>query len=107
MTDDELAAGFEGGTLQPAAFGHREHVRLTWLYLVRRGRLEAERRMLDGLRALAARAGRPGKFSAVLTMAWVATIADAIADHPGAASFDELVAAAPQLLDRAAGGAAP
>ena len=64
MTHDELIAGFEGGTIAPGAFGHREHLRLAWLYLQRHGRPEAERRLLDGLRALAARGGQPDKFNA-------------------------------------------
>ena len=103
MKDDELVAGFEQGTLPAAAFGHREHLRLAWLYLARHGRADTERRLLAGLRAFAARAGQPARFSAPLTAAWIAIVADATAQHPDAASFDELVAAAPQLLDRTAG----
>ena len=72
MTHDELVEGFEGGTLAPGAFGHREHLRLAWIYLQRYGRPEAERRLLAGLRAFAARAGKPEKFDAGLTLAWVA-----------------------------------
>ena len=100
MTDEELMQGFEDGSLAPAAFGHREHVRLTWLYLARLGRDGAERRLLAGLRAFAIRAGRPEKFSAALTLAWIDLIATAARD--GAASFEELIGRRPDLLDAAA-----
>jgi hypothetical protein len=101
MTDDELVDGFEGGTLAPAAFHHREHVRLTWLLLTRFGRAEAERRLLAGLRALATRAGKPEKFNAPLTLAWVALIDGARLAGPNR-SLDELLSARPDLLERGA-----
>ena len=100
MTDDELIAGFEAGTIPPGVVGHREHVRLAWLYLRRHGRAGAEQRLLTGLRALAAAAGKPDKFNAALTLDWVARIdaaAGALApDH----SFDDLLVHHPELLDR-------
>lgn len=99
MTDEELVRAFESGALAAAAFHHTEHVRLTWLYLRHYGREEAERLMLTGLEAFAARAGKPEKFDAALTRAWLAAIDDARLAAPSA-SFDELVTARPQLLDR-------
>ena len=101
MTDDELVDGFETGALAPERFGHREHLRLAWCYLTRFGREEAERRLLAGLRAFAARAGKPEKFDAALTSAWVEVLADAGARLESPA-FDVLIAARPDLLDRAA-----
>jgi hypothetical protein len=99
MTDDDLIEEFEAGTLPPAAFGHREHVQLAWVYLRRHGRGEAERRMLHGLRAFASRAGKPEKFDAPLTRAWVAAIADAAAVQTAPHSFEDLVRARPDLLE--------
>ena len=101
MTDTELIEAFESGTLPPAALRHREHVQLAWLYVTRYGRDEAERRLLEGLRAFAARAGKPDKFDGPLTRVWVATIADA-ATACGASTFTDLVAARPDLLDASA-----
>jgi hypothetical protein len=100
MTDDDLIAGFEAYTIPPGAFGHREHVRLAWLYLRRHGRSGAEARLLAGLRAFAAAAGRPDKFDAALTRAWVARIAAATAALPRDHSFEDLLASHPELLDR-------
>jgi hypothetical protein len=100
MTDDELVGGFETGLLAPERFGHREHLRLAWWYLTRFGRDETERRLLTGLRAFATRAGKPGKFDAALTLAWIGVLADASAQL-GSATFDALIAARPDLLDSA------
>jgi N-formylglutamate deformylase len=104
MTSDELIAGFEAGTIPPGAFGHREHVRLAWLYLRRHGRAGAEQRLLAGLRAFAAAAGRPDKFDAPLTLGWVARIAAAAAALAPDHSFDDLLRHHPELLDRCSAG---
>lgn len=101
MTDDELVSGFEDGGLPPGRFGHREHLRLAWCYLTRFGREETERRLLTGLRAFAARAGKPDKFDAALTSAWVSALADASVQLESP-TFDALIAARPELLDSAA-----
>ena len=101
MTDAELFEGFEAGTLPADRFGHREHVRLAWLYLRRVGRDDAERKLLDGLRWVAARAGTPDKFDAALTRAWVAVLDGAVAAVGPTATFDVLVEARPDLLDPA------
>jgi hypothetical protein len=101
MTDDELVGGFETGLLAPERFGHREHLRLAWCYLTRFGRDDTERKLLTGLRAFAARAGRPDKFDAALTSAWVGALADASARLGSPATFEALIAARPDLLDPA------
>jgi hypothetical protein len=96
MTDSEFIDAFESGSLPPAEFRHRDHLRLTWVYLQRHGRDEAERRLMTGLRAFAIRAGKPGKFDGPLTMAWVEVIDRARA---GCATFDEMIVRRPELLD--------
>ena len=100
MTDDELVDGFETGELPPERFGHREHLRLAWCYLTRFGREETERRLLAGLRAFAARAGKPDRFDAALTSAWVGVLAGA-SRQLDAPTFEALIAARPELLDAA------
>src|SRR5262245_58592311 len=99
MTDDELISGFENGAMPPGQFGHREHLRLAWCYLTRFGREETERRLLAGLRSFAARAGKPDKFDAALTSAWVRVLADASLQLESAATFEALIAARPELLE--------
>jgi hypothetical protein len=100
MTHDELTHAFERGTLDPALFRHREHLRVAWTLLARHGRREAERRMLDGITALAARAGRPEKVDPALTRAWMAALEDAARSADRGATFDDVLAAHPRLLDR-------
>lgn len=99
MTDDELVAAFEGGRLEPAAFRHRDHVRLAWLLLQRYGRDGAETRLREGIRSLAIRAGRPEKFDAALTRAWLERIDEIRAARPEATTFAALEAGRPDLLD--------
>lgn len=99
MTDHDLLTAFTTGSLDPAAFRHRDHVRVAWLMLERHPRAEAERRLLEGLRALAERAGKAERFSARLTSAWIDLIAAARAEHPHARNADDLAALRPDLLD--------
>ena len=100
MTDEELVIRFEGGTVPPGEFDHRAHLRLTWLYLRRCGQADTERLLLAGLRELAVRAGKPEKFNAALTLAWIARVHEAAAALPRAHSFDDLLRHYPDLLDR-------
>lgn len=98
LTDDELIAGFEAGSL--AEFHHAEHVRLTIVYLARHGRDETLRRMTDGVIRLATLDGHPEKFHVTVTRAWVDLIESARSAHPHARDAAELVAACPALLDK-------
>jgi hypothetical protein len=97
VTDDELVAGFEAGSL--AEFHHADHVRLTIVYLTLHGRDEALRRLMVGLRRLAEAAGKPGKFHVTMTRAWVELIEAARVAAPRGAGADALVAANPGLLE--------
>ena len=73
MTDEKLLFHFESGRL--AEFPHERHVRVAWLLTQRYAREEALRRMRAGIRALAARAGQPGKYHETITRAWVELVA--------------------------------
>ena len=98
LTDDELVAGFEEGSLN--AFPHAEHVRLTIVYLMRHGRDETIRKMYDGLRRFATAKGQPGKFHVTMTRAWVDLVESARRAHPEIEGPGALVARYPELLDR-------
>jgi hypothetical protein len=98
MTDAELMAWFERASPEPGRFAHREHVRLTWLYLIRYGRPETERRLLAGLQALATRAGAPERFDAALTLAWIDRI-DRARMAMTTATFEELLRQDSALAD--------
>lgn len=80
-------------------FGHREHVRLTWLAVRRCGAAGAVELISDGIQRTARYAGVPQKYNATVSRAWVELTAYHMAEEPEA-SFDELVTRNPGLLDK-------
>jgi hypothetical protein len=96
LTDDELVAGFEAGTLE--RLPHADHVRLGLLYLERHGYDEALRRLADGLLLFATLKGHPEKFHVTMTRAWLDLLAAARQACPGATAA-EVMAARSELLD--------
>jgi hypothetical protein len=99
MSDDEFLATFERGEFAGDAFPHRAHLRMAWLYVTDLGPDAAMRRAADGIRNLARHTGRPALYHDTLTRAWVYLVVAAIA-HCRAATFAELLACHPQLLDK-------
>jgi hypothetical protein len=82
MTDEELLSQFEAGRL--TEFPHERHVRVAWALAQRYGADEALSRMRAGIKALAARAGQPGKYHETITRAWLELVRDAaeLEAHP-------------------------
>lgn len=95
LTDAEFLERFEAGRLD--RFGHREHVRMAFAYVRRDGADAAVEAARRGIRAMAERAGAPGKYHETLTVAWVRAVAHFARAEPDA-SFEELLARRPQLL---------
>jgi len=54
------------------------------------------------LRAMAAKAGKPQAFNQTVTIAFLSLVAERFQESGGAADFDALVRAHPELLDKAA-----
>jgi hypothetical protein len=101
VTDDELLAAFEAGTL--AGFCHRDHVRVGFALLVRTGDLAAAAlEFRAGLRRLA---GDSGKYHETITWAYLALIAERMHGRRYASST-ELLAEHPDLLDHRGGALA-
>lgn len=105
MTDADFLAAFESGRVAPADFHHREHVRLTWLYLGRDGLDQGRARMVGAIRAFAAAAGKPNLYLEDLTQAWIERVWSALqADRRDAArapaAFDHFAARHPDLLNK-------
>ena len=98
MTDRDLADHVERCTLQPGAFGHREHVRLAWWYVRGGSYPEAERRMESAIRRFAAHHGADRKYHHTLTVLWMRLVAHAAAEDP-APDFDTFIRLRPELLD--------
>ena len=73
--DRALVEAFEAGRLPAADFGHREHIRLAYVYLAEGDPEPAFRKMRDGLRRFLARHGvDPGKYHETLTRAWMLAV---------------------------------
>lgn len=100
MTADEawLAHTEAGHPIGP--FGHREHLRLTWLVLDREPNLDAAaERVSATIRQLAQAHGRPQRYNRTVSEAWVRIVAHCRAAGPTEA-FDDLIARYPWLFDK-------
>jgi hypothetical protein len=94
-----LREQFETRTLPNEAFRHREHVRLTWIYLTLEDADRVEARLSRSLLELATSHGVAQRFHHTLTVAWVRIIESERRLRPDS-PFDALVAARPGLLDK-------
>ncbi|MET8540585.1 hypothetical protein ABZW03_08005 [Kitasatospora sp. NPDC004799] len=88
-------------------FGHRQHVRLTWLAVRRHGAPAALDLVGEGIRRTATKAGAPQKFHVTMTRAWVELVASHAddsrtdGDRPDdATAFERFAARHPELLDK-------
>ncbi len=91
LSDHALLAGFEAGTLAPAQFGHRSHVRVAFLLVARDGP-EALAGMRAGLRRLNAAHGSPDTltrgYHETVTVAFLRLIGPLAGPGPSAAFCD-------------------
>ncbi|HUX68844.1 MAG TPA: hypothetical protein VMV31_15265 [Terriglobales bacterium] len=74
LADDEFLARFEAGNLDGAAFHHRDHVRMAFLYLSRYPVWEAIPRFCAALRRFAAAQGKPTLYHETITWAFLLLI---------------------------------
>ena len=98
MTDDELIAKMEDGTLAANEFHHADHVQLAWAYLARDDFAPALARFVASLKAFAARMGKADLYHETLTCAWFALIQQrnrAAGEH---ARWEDFMRANPDLL---------
>lgn len=95
---DALVRAFEDRTVDPTAFGHRQHLYVAWCYLRALPLEEAIARYVAHLRRLVASVGAPEKYHATITWAYLVALHDAMAEHP-ALDFDDLLRVCPGLLD--------
>ena len=103
---DALLAEATGPT---GAFGHREHLHLTWLAVRRFGTEPAIELVSDGIRRTARYAGAPQKYHATLSRAWVELVGYHLAQDSGSSDgvdgegrddFDGFIERHPVLLDK-------
>ena len=106
LDDAELVARFEALAIAPAAFRHREHVRLAYAMLRGADFGEAAVRIRRALRRFAEAAGAAAKYHETLTWAYLALVAQRMAEDPAATSSHELLARHPDLADHRGGAVA-
>jgi hypothetical protein len=100
MDDTDFLRAFESAALPNAAFHHRDHVRLAWLYLRRDGPEVGSREVLDGIRHFAAAHGAADRFHETLTRFWIKLVQHLVEVFPSVERFDDLVARFPLLADK-------
>ena len=98
VTQPSLIERFEACTLQPWAFGHREHLLVAWTYLRAAPFEIAATRFITSLKRFATHHGAPGKYHATVTFALLMLLAEAIDEDPKL-DFDALMTKRPELLD--------
>jgi hypothetical protein len=102
VTDDELIAAFEDGSLRRECLRHRDHVRMAFLYLCRHPPLEALGHFSAALQRFAAANGVPDRYHETITWALVFLIRERLARwsvaNGQAPGWDEFAAANEDLL---------
>jgi hypothetical protein len=77
MTDHEFLHAFESGSLSPAEFHHRDHLRLAFLEVRERGLEPATNAIASGIRGFAEAHGHLRLYHETLTRFWVRVVAHA------------------------------
>jgi hypothetical protein len=101
MDDDAFLRAFETGTLPNAAFHHRDHLRLAWLYLRRDGPELGAEHIVDGIRHFAASHAAADRFHLTLTRFWIRLVQHLMEAFPSIERFEDLLAAFPPAADKA------
>jgi hypothetical protein len=95
MTDLEFLRAFEDATLDP--FHHRDHLRVTYLYLRQFGEAGTRERLGPAILRYATAKGGAGKYHETITLAWIQLIAKA---SENTSDFDAMLVEHPELLDK-------
>ncbi len=99
-SDADFLRAFEDLSLPVGVFHHREHVRVAWLYLKSSDATRAAEQMAAGIRRFASHQGATQKYHHTLTQAWMRLVAAAMVETPEGYTFDQFLAAHPELHDK-------
>ena len=99
--DRDFLARLEAGTLPPAEFGHRGHLRAGFLYLRRHDFPGACVAMKRSIQAFAQQLGKATLYHETVTVAYLALIAERLAEEPPELDFDAFLARYPELTSHA------
>jgi hypothetical protein len=99
-SDEDFLRAFEDLSFPADQFRHREHIRVAWLYLKSSDASRAEERMSAGIRRFANHHGATQKYHHTLTLLWMRLVALALVETPEGWTFEEFLAAHPELCDK-------
>lgn len=100
MSDDAFVSAVEACTMPNEMFRHREHVRLSFVYLRRYGFDEARVRISAAIRGYALHNRAPLKYHETITIAWLRIVHQALGRVPADAGFESMVKRFPSLLNK-------
>ncbi len=100
MTDVEFLAALESCELPEHDFGHGAHVRAAYLYLRQGDFPDALGRIRRAIRAYSAHLGKPGRYHETVTVAYLALIAQSIAQRGHAGDWNAFQRSNPELMQR-------
>lgn len=95
----ELLAQFEAFEVNPAEFGHREHVQVAYEMLHKYEFLDASAKYAQVINTMATKAGVPEKFNVTITLAFLSLIAERI-HTTEQSSFEEFLAKNEDLISK-------
>ncbi len=98
--DADFLAALEAGTLPPAEFSHRGHLRAGFLYLKAHDFPSACVAMKRAIQAIAAALGKATLYHETLTVAYLALIAERLTEEPPGIGFEDFIERYPELLSR-------
>lgn len=98
MTDHELIAQFEQGSLPQEKFHHADHVRLAFAYLRTHSLLEALEKFPAALQRFARLNGKPNLYHQTITWAYLFLIHERIARAGRHQTWEDFAQSNPDLL---------
>ena len=98
MTDQELIAKCEDGSLPATAFHHADHVRTAFAYLQRYPGLDALQRFSTGLKQFAKAQGKENLYHETITWAYLFLINERISQAAHTLSWEQFANDNPDLL---------
>lgn len=100
LEDRDFRRQFEAGSIRPADFDHRAHLRLAYVYLVGRDPETACQSMRTALLDfLDAHSIDPGKYHETMTRAWILAVHHFMQGTSRAASADDFIDQNRRMLD--------
>ena len=97
--DEEFIVSFENCTLPPDRFHHKDHVRLSWLYLHCYEPIEALAKVSEGIKRFAAFHGKPDRYHETITWSYFFLIRERAERMGGSQGWEEFVGANEDLFD--------